>query len=398
MSKREENEITEELEEQPKRRRFYDAIPHLWRVIALAVTVVMLVGAVYLVVNRDKISFDAFRRMIAYHKTETDENGLSELVTYSGDMDNCFGVFEDGLLSCSATQMELFSRSGQLVLEQTVNIAQPAMDIHGDYAVVYDINGEELYLLHDGGITQSYKASSGHILSARVNSSGWITIVEQATGYKASVTVYNAAFQPKVTENISSAYVMDAAVSPDNSQLALVTIGEDSEGFSTVIQFYNVKDGEESGRCVLGSDVVLDLNWQEEALWLEGEYGVYCVQDGAITGAYTDSTRYLQEFSLGGDGYAALYFSKYQGGNAGSLTLRSVDGSESSIGINEEVLSISASGNYLAVLTNSMLTIYDRELGIYATLTNGSARRVLMRSDGSAILVSAGSAQLFLVE
>lgn len=398
MSKREENQITEELEEQPKRRRFYEAIPYLWRVIALAVTVVMLVGAVYLVVNRDKISFDAVRRLIAYHKTETDENGLSEPFTYSGDMDNCFGVFEDGLLSCSPTQMELFSRSGQLVLEQTVNIAQPAMDVHGDFAVVYDVNGKELYLLHDGGVTQTYQASTGNILSARVNENGWLTIVEQATGYKAAVTVYNAAFQPKVTVNISSSYVMDAAVSTDNAQLALVTIGEGSEGFSSVLQFYNVKDGEESGRCVLGSDVVLDMNWQKEGLWLEGEYGVYCVQDGAVTGEYTDPTRYLQEFSLGGDGYAVLYFSKYQGGNAGSLTLRAVDGSERSIGINEEVLSVSASGAYLAVLTNSQLTIYDRELSVYAALTNSSARRVLMRSDGSAILVSAGSAQLFLAD
>ena len=398
MSKREENEITEELEEQPKRSRFYEAVPHLWRVIALAVTVVMLVGAVYLVVNRDKISFDAFRRLIAYHKTETDENGLSEPFTYSGGMDNCFGVFEDGLLSCSATQMELFSRSGQLVLEQTVNIAQPAMDIHGDFAVVYDVNGTELYLLHDGDVTQTYQASAGHILSARVNENGWLTIVEQATGYKASVTVYNSAFQPKVTENISSAYVMDAAISPDNTQLALVTIGEGSDGFSTVLQFYNVKDGEESGRCVLGSDVVLDLNWQEDALWLEGEYGVYCVQDGVITGEYTDSTRYLQEFSLGGEGYAVLYFSKYQGGNAGSLTLRAVDGSERSFGINEEVLSVSANGGYFAVLTGSKLTIYDRDLTEYATLDATSARRVLMRADGSAILLSAGSAQLFIAD
>ena len=65
--------------------------------------------------------------------------------------------------------------------------------------------------------------------------------------------------------------------------------------------------------------------------------------------------------------------------------------------VREEVLSISASGRYLAVLYADRLEVYNQDLQPYAALRGiGSAREVLMRPDGSVLLLSGGSASLFL--
>ena len=62
-----------------------------------------------------------------------------------------------------------------------------------------------------------------------------------------------------------------------------------------------------------------------------------------------------------------------------------------------EVLRVSAAGKYVAVLYSDELVIYDKTLQVYASLSEVSAaKQVLMRDDGSAVLVSASSASLYL--
>ena len=75
-----------------------------------------------------------------------------------------------------------------------------------------------------------------------------------------------------------------------------------------------------------------------------------------------------------------------------------LDGTElASLDVNREVLDISAAGRYLAVLYTDSLVIYNQELQVYASL-NGTdfATGVLLRPDGSALLLSSENAGLFL--
>ena len=73
-------------------------------------------------------------------------------------------------------------------------------------------------------------------------------------------------------------------------------------------------------------------------------------------------------------------------------------GTELSVGVNEEVLSISAAGDYIGVLTANSLTIYKAEdLSVYAGTDNSNgARRVILQADGSALMVATSTAQLFV--
>ena len=385
--------ITEEFSTKKKTVPARQVFRVVWRVVALLLTAALVVGAVYVVVHRNEFTVERLRRQIT---SRTRRSDVSEPFTFSGDTDSAFAVVDDTLIVCSTGELQVFDQIGEKLLEQPVRMEQPVISAAGSYALAYDSNGAQLFVLRNAVVTQRYTATGEQgILSARINTSGWTAVVEQATGYKAAVTVYDTSFQPRLTENISSSYIMDAALSDDNATLALVSIGEDATGFQTVLIFYNVSDGMEIGRYVLGSDVVLDLRWRSDTLWVQGEYGAYCVADHQLKASYTDAARFLQQFSLGGEGFASLYFCKYQGGTTGSLTLLEADGTQNSVGINEEVLSVSAAGGYVAVLTGSQLTIYNRDLTVFAATESGGARRVQMRGDGTAVLISGNSATLF---
>ena len=63
----------------------------------------------------------------------------------------------------------------------------------------------------------------------------------------------------------------------------------------------------------------------------------------------------------------------------------------------EEVVDISAAGRYVAALYTDRLVVYNLALGVYASLSGTeNIQNVLMRPDGSALLLGGSSAQLFL--
>ena len=237
-------EETEGLEQPPEKKRRHTKLRR-WvsRIIALLITIVLVVGAVYVVVHRDTISIDSVRRSLSNLV-----NGETQADSYTlkGDTSSCTAAFQGGILVCSQTDLQLFARSGKQEINESINFTKPVVSVAGHYAAVYDAGGSRLYLIRDEQIVHTYTSDkAGAILSARVSENGSLTVVERATGYKAAVTVYDASLQPVVTENISSSFVLDAALSPDGKTLAAVSVGEDTSGFDSVLIFYNVADGEE---------------------------------------------------------------------------------------------------------------------------------------------------------
>ena len=93
-----------------------------------------------------------------------------------------------------------------------------------------------------------------------------------------------------------------------------------------------------------------------------------------------------------------LLLNRYRSGSVGRLVTLNDDGTEiASVDINTEVLSVSASGRYLAVLYADRLVVYNRDLQVYASLQGTDyAREALMRPDGSVLLIAAEEAELFL--
>lgn len=393
------NETTEEmtarsLQAMPKKRRHSRLRRLAGRIIAALITVLLITGAVYLVVNRDTISVDSLLHSIG---NLFSDSAQADSYRFSSDGETAVTQMQGGLLVCSETDLQLYTQAGECVINETINFAQPVVQADGSYGVAYDTGGSTLYLIYSEQVLRTYTSSKDNgILSARIDANGYLTVVERATGYKAAITVYTAALEPIITENISSAFISDASLSQDGKILAAVSVGEDTSGFDSVIIFYDVSDGEEIYRCALGSDVVLDLKWDKEGLWVMGEYGAYYVQDGAVTAQSVDQSRVLQTFTLLGNNFAAFCTSKYQNGNSTTVEVLDASGSTGLVTVSEDVISLSAAGEYLAVLTANQLIIYQSDLTIYAQADNSwSARKAFLRENGSVLLITNDSAEFY---
>lgn len=373
----------------------------LVRLTAFLITAALVVGAVALVAYRDSINIDNLRRFLAYRTLEKNDSGQAEEFHYSGDESNSFATLNNSLLVCSKTSIQLFSQSGALYVEKNVSMSNPVISVGGGKAAVYDVGGERLYVYADR--QEVFSFTGDRILSARMNESGALTIITQGSGYKGVVTVYDAGFQESFAVNISSSFVMDAITSPNGRWLAVVALGQDGASFESSVRLYDTRDssGEPVAVCSLGGDVALDLRWDSSGIWIQLEHGITLLgETGEVKAAWNNDGLYLKEFSLGGDGFAVLFMGRYRSGNLGELILVDETGAQTAgLNIQDEVLSISAAGRYVAVLHPGALTIYNQDLEVYATVRLGNeVRRVILRPDGTAMLIGSESARLYVPE
>ncbi|SBW07461.1 conserved hypothetical protein [uncultured Eubacteriales bacterium] len=375
------------------------------RLLAFLLTLALVLGAVALVVYRDKVSFDSLRRYFAYHNLQKNDSGQAESFHYDGSSKDSFAAAGDSLLVCSDSGVRLYSGSGaQYAADQAV-LESPVTQSSGSYALAYDAGGRSLFVYKDRSEkgTPPQENIQGDILSARVNASGRLAVTTRATGYKGSVTVYDAQLAPALQLNLSSSFVTDALVSADNKTLAAITMGQGTGSFESALSLYALSRTEEDtapdATCPLGSGVVLDLGECAAGYWALSDASLSLVDHaGSLAGSYDYNGRYLKEFSLGGDSFAALLLGKYRAGTVSDLVVVDSTGAASAtLSVNEQVLSLSASGRYLAVLTADRLDLYTADLTPYATLegTQG-ARKVLMREDGTALLVGSNTARLYI--
>lgn len=376
----------------------------LLRLLAFLVTLALVAGAVFLVAHRDKLNLDALKRYITYKSLELNDAGQAESFSYSGSATDVTAAVSDDLLVCSAGGIRLYSGSGVCYVEDAVILESPAAEVCGNMAAVYSVGGSEIYLYRNRTQWGVLSDLEGQILSVRLNSSGWVAVTARESGYKAVISIYNSDLTKLMSFRLSSSFAADAAVTQDCKSLAVVSIGQDGTSFESTLSLYTLPTGQESGinyelplagSHSLGNNVILNLH-SSASIWCTGDSGV-SVWDGKELHTWSCQDKYLKNCTVS-DQLSAVLVGKYRAGSQAELYTINAKGEPSAgLAVNEQVLDLSAAGRYVAVLTADRLDIYTPELDLYARLegTNG-ARGVLMRGDGTALLIGSGTAHLYV--
>lgn len=374
------------------------------RILAFLVTLILIACAIFLVANRDKLSMDAVKRYFAYHSLERTDSGRAESFDYSPSATDVFAAVGNDLLVCSTGGVRLYSGGGVCYVEETMVLEQPAIEVCGETAAVWSVGGDTVYLYRDRERYGKLNDLNGSILSVRLNSSGWLAVTTRSSGYKAVVAVYNSELTRLMDFRLSDSFVNDAVVTDDCNSLAVTSLGQQSASFESTLSLYDISSRQESGveydlipsmSASLGNNVILDLNG-DSAVWCIGDTGISVLQGSSIeTWSYQE--QHLKNYAFSEE-FAAVLVGKYRAGSQAELYTIDSQGTPS-VGrvISEQVLSLSACGKYVAVLTADRLDIYTQSLDRYATLEGTSgAQKVLMRDDGTALLIGSSTAHLYV--
>ena len=384
-----------EMESKPKKPNI------LVHVLALLVTAALLIGAVFLVANRDKFNLDALKRWFEYRNLKTSDTGEAAPFSHAGGDQATFAYLEDGILLSSTSGVRYYSFSGETYAQEVLTLEHPTLSTAGATGVAYDVGGQNLFVFRNAQEAFRLTLDDGNsLLSARVNEAGWLAVTAQQSGYKGSVTVYNSTFDKTVIQiNLSSTFIMDAVLSPDCKTVAILTLGQSGGSYESQVRFYPVDQKEPTAQVSLGSVTVLDLDYEDGLLWVLGEDRVMTLSDdGKSANSYPFGRSYLKGCDFGGEGFALLLLGRYRAGSANQVMTIDPEGEvRSSMELRSQVLDFDSAGGYCSLLTGSRLTIYTPELVEYARLgdTQG-ARYTALSSNGSALLADDQLAWLYI--
>lgn len=368
------------------------------RRVGLFLLVLGVVLAVVLVAAyRGGTGFDALRRLWSYQDGGTTETGA---YAYEPSSQNRFAVLGEHLVVLSNTKLSVLAPDGTEVWSQAVHMAAPALVQAGDRAAAYDVGGTELYVVNREGELFHLSADEKEpLIAANLNEDGWLAVTAEKHAYKGCVSVYDPEMEQVFAFNSSQRFVTDACVSPGGKFLAAVTLGQEAGTFVSNVVLYDLSETEPAADYDVTDGLVAAITSRDGGIWTVSDTALTLAGlDGQVEAAYAYPGEFLRGYDLGSGEFTPLLLGRYRSGSVGRLVTVGKDGTElASLDVTAEVLDLSAAGRYLAVLYADELVIYNPQLQVYATQKDtGSATGVLMRADGSALLLSPDGASLFL--
>lgn len=366
------------------------SLPKLLLLLAVVLVVVVLTSM------EDGNHFASLRRWLMYGDSGTGQN----YYTYVADGNNRFALLGEDLLVTNQNTVQLLSDDGTIRYSLSVSMTTPMVSVGGDMAAVCDVGGSSLYLLDETGTRREMTLSSGlRYYSARLNSAGWLAVTEEKNGYKASISVYNSSGELVFSFDSYHSYITDALVTEDCRSVVAVSLAPQDSVFSSTLLVYDLSEAVLTASCPIRDGLPMDITCTgDELLALCDTRLAIADLEGNTILDYPYGSMYLHDYAFGGKDFCALLLGKYKAGNICELTTFDLEGQQiASLEVTEEVLDLSAAGNYLAVLYSDSLVIYTRDLQEHARLDGTDyAGHVIMEPGGTAMVITGTAAWRFL--
>ena len=309
---------------------------------------------------------------------------------YENASDGAFGDLNGGLAVLSPAGLTVFEGNGGAVFTRLFSWSSPAMDTAGKYGVAYNIGGKNVVFFDDRGVILEL-ATEYPVVSASVNASGYLAVCTEESGYLGAVTVYNGSGTAIYRWRAGSGRVLSADVRT-GSELLILTVG--SGGSRLVLQ--SLASEEMKAEYVFPGLMIGAAFTDGGVTAVTTESVLYLSDDLEERAVYDFAGRYLAAFDME-DTYTALSLSDFQVGGIGVLV--TLDQKAEELGraaFSEDILSLDARGDTIAVLYTGRVETYGRTMEDAGRFDcDAGMERVLVRSDGSILTAGAFSAHVY---
>lgn len=372
--------------EKPKRR-------HRW-LIFLTLTLAVLAALLWYLGTRTTV-LDGVLRSLRYLGKDGESYGA---VSFDGYGVTDLALAGDTLAVASRSGVTLYAENGDCIARRQADLTAPALLGNDGLLLVYDLGGTYYALLDTGGKQRAENRTAGSIFDADLAENGEFAVLSASDDARAVAEVYDAKGELRYRRTSKTSYLNACALSPDGSWLALAALGQEDISFAASVKLCRTDSEDELASVSLGDQTVFDLKFIGGSTLCAVGSGsvVFFNTAGERLGEYTPENAELAAFAYG-DGFVALVLEQHQTGSRYRLCVLSSDGSVSASCALEGVpASLSAAGDYLAVLTADAMTVYDSGLTERGTAEAAGWTDVLIRADGTAILAGADKAELYI--
>jgi len=309
--------------------------------------------------------------------------------------DRVFAHSNGSIAAAGTFGLQVLGPDGQETLRHSFRSATPAIYENNGFFITYDIGGSSVYVFNSSGILSTVDAS-GLIVSASINKNGWFCIVTQERGsYRGTVSVYNSNGARVYEVKVGSGFVLSAELSPDNKNLAILSMADTGSQITYYGGIDSHKD-EPDEIYRFGNRIVIDIKFIAGAEILA--VSTQAVQFIDFSGNTRNNWQNLFEGKrLAGytisDSYIAVHLYDYAIGYSGKITTISFDGTvvgeiESSF----ELVSMSSIKDTLVILQSDGSVFFDKYLNQFqaaeTSVSVATAEHTLALSEDMALVAN----------
>ncbi len=185
------------------------------------------------------------------------------------------------LLRLGAEQVSLLTTTGSEELNLMVQCADPKVVFGGEYALVFDYNGSNFYLITQRGMLYHGDTKDEPIGSAAVSSTGYVALVLNSNGTRGVLRVLNPEgihqFDYQVRERNSSGYILSAAFSQNDQYVDLSMLNTDGVEPFSIIQRFDLMTSKLSAYYVCDTNEPLPVltGGQDQQLIAAGNQSIF---------------------------------------------------------------------------------------------------------------------------
>ena len=162
------------------------------------------------------------------------ENNLPKIaITSSSDISTY--AYKGNILILENNLLTSYNSNGKEEYTLDIEITDPIFESSGNYLCIGEKNGKKLYVISDKNIIWQ-KDLEGNIVDITINSDGYLAVATTGTIYKTIVQTFNSKGEEQFKDFLSSTYVIDMSISPDNKKLAIA-----ETNFSGIMIQSNIK-------------------------------------------------------------------------------------------------------------------------------------------------------------
>ena len=327
-----------------------------------------------------------------------DARDLADFINYEAQAGRVFGMASGRVVTASCVETAAYDSKGRVSYQEPFEAQTPALDCSGGMAVAYDSGGTSLRVFSVRKTVAEY-TSTEKIISACVNENGWSAVCTLEEGYKGSVTVLNNRAEAVYKWSSAGGYVFTAALSPDNRNLAVVTLHQDGDEFYSAVNLFSLSSEEQQGSYKLDNSIALAVKYGRNGIitCLAEDRAVILNSAGEEQGVYKYAGRTLNCFSLEAENYFVLSLSRTYTDTYSEIVAVDFAGRElGRANVMGTVRSLSAGRDTVAVLLNDSMAMFTSLMEENGGLTSLSgAKNVFLDPDENAIILGHISAKLY---
>lgn len=320
-------------------------------------------------------------------------------ISFEPSDSNQFHLLKSGLAVLSNDSLTVFTMSGEVKNNTKLTYRTPTLSGTDSFLLAYD-RGAADFLISNGSSVLSQEQAPAPIINANINKNGAFSLITDGPDCKTLLSIYNPSMEVVYKLYATEQYILDAAVSNNNKDMAVLALSVSGGDFVGNISFYHLDEDAPYFTYPLSSCIPLSVQYDKE-----NQIRVLCEdrvllfkKDGTVLTELSFAQNELLSYTFDSPRAIGLLLDNYSVGGHSSLTyLPRNETVPLRISFSEETLSVSASGNYIAVRCPTKIVVYNRKLELDRTYTIPSGiKECIMREDGTVLAIGSNFASLLI--